>query len=312
MAGNFVSPAEGLVRALRRRLWIERVLWLALIGLLAALHFGAISGGRRAVLIAVNGEPVTVMASRADAHRLLDALKSPSGEAVGDVTFAEKVALHSVPASRNPIQSDSEAMKALAARLHPMVQAAAIVTSGEVVLALPDQQEAVKTLSAMLQHFSPRGEDITRYFKEEVKVETRSVPVGALYPTADAALERIVEASRPKVEYEVRPGDSAWKIAQMYGVPLSRLAGANPGLDLNRVRAGERLKIPGELPPITVIARKEIEEPVSDEPGAPTRKVRITYENGAETSHQVIGRSPRRATAFPRPGRRYGPGEIIR
>jgi LysM repeat protein len=312
MPGNFILPAEGLVRALRRRLWIERVIWLALIGLLAAVHFGALPGGRRVTLIAVNGDPVTVVASRADARRLLDALKSPSGEVIGDVTFAEKVASHSVSASRNPIQSDSEAMKALAGRLHPMVQAAAIVAGGEVVLALPNQQEAVKTLSAILQRFSPPGDSVTRYFKEEVKVETRSVPVGALYPTANAALERIIEASRPKAEYEVRPGDSAWKIAQKYSVPLSRLGGANPGMDLNRVRAGERLKIPGELPPITIIARKEIKEPISDEPGAPTRKVRISYENGAEVSRQVIGRPPRRTAAFPRPGRRYNPGEIIR
>ena len=312
MAGNFISPAEGLVRALRRRLWIERVFWLALIGLLAALHFGAVPGGRRVVLIAVDGDPVTVVASRADAHRLLDALKSPSGAVVGEVTFAEKVALHRVPASRNPIQSDSEAMKALAARLHPIVQAAAIIASDEIVLALPNEQEAVRTLSAILQRFSPRGENTVRYFKENVKIESRDVPVALLYPTADAALERIIEASRPKGEYEVRPGDSAWKIAQKYSVPLSRLAGANPGLDLNRVRAGARLKLPGELPPITVIARTEIEEPVSDELGAPTRKVRVIYENGAEVSRQVIGRPPRNRTALPRAARRYNPGEIIR
>lgn len=312
MAGSFITPAEGLARALRRRLWIERVVWLTLIGLLAGLHFGAVPGGRRAVLITVNGGPVTVVASRADARRLLEAVKSPSGEAVGDVTFAEKVALHSVPASRNPVQSDSEAMKALAARLHPVVEAAAIVANGQVVLALPDQQEAVKTLSAILQRFSPTGGDVTRYFREEVKVETRSVPVEVMYASAEAAVERVAEASRPKEEYEVRPGDSAWRIAAKHNVPLSRLAAANPEANMDRVIVGETLRIPGELPPITVIARRELEEPVSDEPGAPKRKVRILYENGAEMSRQVIGRPPRRVTDYSRAPRRYGGGGIIR
>jgi LysM repeat protein len=203
-------------------------------------------------------------------------------------------------------------MKALAAKVHPVVQAAAIVANGEVVLALPNQQEAVRTLSAILQHFSPSGDNVTRYFKEEVKIELRSVPLAAFYSNADAALARLEEASRPKGVYEVKPGDSAWKIAQEHGLALSRLAGANPGVDLNRVRAGARLKIPGELPPITVLARKEIAEPVGDEPGAPTRRVRISYENGAEVSRQVIGRPPRPSRALPRSARRYRLGEFIR
>ena len=307
MPGSFVSPSDMLLSSLRRRLWMERAFWLVVVGLLAAVHFGALPGGRRAVLIMVNGRPVTVVASRADAHRVLDELKGAAEAPAGEVTFPERVTFHSVPASRNPVQSDSEAMKALAAVVHPVVRAAAIVTNGEVVLGLPDQKEALKTLSAILRKFSPPG-----VFKEQVRVETRDVPPDKLYPSAEKALARIEQASAPKGEYEVRPGDSAWGIARKYNVPLSRLAAANPDANMDRVIAGERVKIPGELPPITVIARQEIEEQVGEGIGARTRRVRITYENGAVVSREVIGRPARRATAFTRPARRPGPGEVIR
>jgi LysM repeat protein len=314
MPDNFVSPSDLLVRQLRRRLWLERVFWLIIIGLAAAVHFGALPGGRRAILITANGQPVTVVGSRSEANRLLDDLRSPSSVPGAKVTFAETVALHSVPASRNPIQSDSEAMRALAAKLHPVVRASAIVTNGEVVLGLPDQKEAVRTLSDILRHFSPPGENTTVYFKEQVKIETRDVPPEKLYPNAEKALARIAEASAPKGEYEVKPGDSAWKIAQRFSVPLSRLGAANPEVDMNRVLAGQKLKIPGELPPLTVIARKEIEERLGEGPFAAARKIRITYENGAEVNREIVGRQQRRAPSGPprRTRSRRGAAEVIR
>ncbi|MFB3881462.1 MAG: LysM peptidoglycan-binding domain-containing protein [Armatimonadota bacterium] len=312
MPGNFVSPEEGQIRALRRRLWLERVFWVGVIGVIAAVHLGALPGGRRTVLVLVNGEPTAVVASRADAHRLLEEIKGSSQAPASEVTFLEKITLHGAPAERNPAQSDSEALKALLARVHPVVRAAAIVTNGEVVLGLPDQKEALKTLSAMLRKFSPPGGEAQVYFKGQVKVETREVPPDRLYPNAEAAIAKIEQDAQPKGEYEVRPGDSAWKIALEHDVPLSRLAAANPEVNMDRVIAGQRLKIPGELPPITVIARKEIEEPVSSEFGAPMRRVRITYENGAVVSREVIRRAPRRATASSRSPGRGDAGEAIR
>ncbi|MCJ7751176.1 MAG: hypothetical protein MUQ65_08790, partial [Armatimonadetes bacterium] len=49
--------------------------------------------------------------------------------------------------------------------------------------------------------------------------------------------------------------------------------------------------IPGELPPLTVIARREITEPVGSGASGRTRKVRITYENGVEVKRDSIGLS---------------------
>ncbi|NPV90620.1 MAG: LysM peptidoglycan-binding domain-containing protein [Firmicutes bacterium] len=44
--------------------------------------------------------------------------------------------------------------------------------------------------------------------------------------------------------YYVRYGDTAWGIAQEFGVDIDDLADANPGVDLNSLDVGERLCIP--------------------------------------------------------------------
>jgi len=291
--GQYVGPEE-MVRRLRRRLWLERVFWLLAFAAVAATYLGALPGGRRVTLIAADGQPVAVVASRSDAERLMHDLKALPGLPSDKVSFAQKVTLHSVPASRNPVASDSEAMEALSQKLTPVTRAAAILAGGEIVLALPTEEQAVTTLSMLLREFSPKGQVDTVdtvYFRENVKIDTRDVPPDVLYPSAEAAVAKIVEASSPRAEYKIKAGDSAWKIAREHDVTLGRLAAANPEADMNSVRLGEILKIPGELPPLTVIARAETTEELDPPGSGRTRKIRVTYENGVEVKREIIGRS---------------------
>jgi LysM repeat protein len=291
---------------LRRRLWLERAVFLAIVVLFLLFHLGVLPGGRRVCLVTLDGEPVAVVATRADAERMLNEIKSAargasaSGLEPNEVQFAQKVKLESVPAAHNPVQSDSEAIKALRSHLRMVVPAAAILANGEVVIALPDQGEAVRTLSLLLSEFAPPGPNLTVFFREKVKVEMRDVPPDKLFHSADEAVSRIAEAASSKVEHAVKPGESAWKIAQDYQVTLARLSQANPGVNLNSLRAGLKLKIPGPLPPLTVVARKEIQGQPGEGVSLPARKVRVTYENGVEVRREVIGRrAPARQVASP-------------
>ena len=295
MIGEGEAASE--VRGLRRRLWAERFVFAIMLGGVLAFHFGKLGGlgGKRACLIAVEGRPAAVLESRAEAERLLEEIKTASG-LPGAVRFSQKVALHRVPAGAHDVVGYAEAMKALASRLEPVVDASAIVVNGEVVLGLPTNREAVEVLSEVLREFSPPGEDVQATFKEKVKVETREVGAERFAPSAKEAVTRILKSTAPKGEHEVKPGETGWKIALTYGVALSRLEGANPEVNINKIRAGDRLKLPGELPPLTVVARRE----VTEETGPVRQRVRITYENGAEVRRDVIGRE--------RPAAREGAG----
>ncbi len=293
-------------RKLLRRLWIERIALLLLVAILLALYLGVLPGGRRVCLVSVDGEPTAVLASRAEAERLLEEVKAASGLPGEEVGFAQKVALDWVSAARNPVQSHREAMAALSAALQPTVRAAAILADGELVIALPDQGQAVRTLSLLLKHFSPPEADASTRFKEQVNVEMREVSPASLVRDPEEALQRIVAEAAPKAEHTVVRGESAWKIAREYDVALKRLAHVNPEVDLDALPAGVKLKIPGRLPPITVLARREIEEEVVEGIYRRTRKVRISYENGMEVKREVIG-GHRPVVAVPPPQRHREP-----
>jgi LysM repeat protein len=300
------AESELLIRRLKRRLWLERIVALAVIGAGAFIHFRGLPAGLRVCIIAVDGHPTAVVPSRSDAERILREIKAASGLPPEKVQFAQTVTFHSGSRSRNPVQSDAEAIGALSAVLQPVVQAAAVVADGEVVLALPTQDEAVRALSMLLREFAPADSGVRTFFKEQVKVDMRLVPVDRLVPSARAAVERIVRDAAPSRVHRVKAGDTAWKIAAQYDVQMSRLQQANPGVDLSRLRIGDKVKIPGKLPPVTVIARREIEETVGEGPLTRTQLVRITYENGVEVRREVIARrrpSPPPQAEAPREGR---------
>jgi hypothetical protein len=48
----------------------------------------------------------------------------------------------------------------------------------------------------------------------------------------------------PRKVYVLGPGDSAATVSMIYGVPVSALRAANPGMNLNRLRPGDTLNIP--------------------------------------------------------------------
>jgi len=288
---------EGAARGLRRRLWIERVFFVLVIAGVLALHYGKV-GGRRACLVAVDGKPIAVVASRSDADRLLEEVKKSVGVAA-EVSFNHKITFHPVNAAGQPVLSDAAAIAALSQKLQPVIQASAIVVNGELVIGLPDKTEALQALSSLLRELSPPIQGVQSSFKENVKIESRQVPADRFAPSATAAVERIMKAAAPKGSHEVRPGETGWKIALDYHVPVSRLAAANAGVNMNRIRAGDKLKIPGELPPVTVVARQDTKEEIA--PGV-SKTVRVTYENGVEVSRDVVARD--RPLKEPRESRR--------
>lgn len=303
MASQPAHQTEDPLHKLQRRLWIERAVLLALLAIFAGLYIGALPGGRRVCLISADDRPVTVVPTRGDAQRMLRQLKSSFKLPADKLHFGQRITFHLVSAARHPVQPDGEALDALAAELDVTARGAAVLANGEPIIALPDQAEAVRALSLILEEYSPSDPDVTTYFKEQVKVEMRDVPPDLMATSADDALQKIAEETAPRAEHKAKPGQSAWKIARDYHVSLKRLAYANPDVDLDHLRVGDRITIPGGLPPLTVMAKKEIEEPVGEGASARYEKVRITYENGMEVKREVIGRRPGAVLMGPPQGR---------
>ena len=76
-------------------------------------------------------------------------------------------------------------------------------------------------------------------------------PPAAVIPAARGARPRAAAAAagdEPSFEYTVRAGDSAWKIARgRFDIPPSELERLNPDVNWARLRAGQKIRIPGSV-----------------------------------------------------------------
>lgn len=97
--------------------------------------------------------------------------------------------------------------------------------------------------------------------------------------------------------YTVQPGDTMLKVAWKLGFPMWKILEANPGLDPDRLYAGQVLSIPSkdELLPLEVIPHKRIVISIS-------KQRLMVYENGKQIKKFVIStgidRSPTQPGVF--------------
>ena len=283
------SP-EGALRRLRRRLWLERVFFLAVIAGVAYCAFGPAGPSRSACLITADGKPVAVVTSEASAERLLEEYKRTAGDP-GQVSFLQEVTLHRVRAKGERVVTDSEALQAFATRLTRLLPAAGLYADGRLLVAFPDRAQAVDMLSFLLRELSPPDPDLTRAFRQQVKIREGRLPAEKVARSVQEAEDRFLQDIASRGSYRVARGDSASAIAARQHVRVADLARANPGRDFGRLREGEEIILPGSTPPVTVVAWKEIERPWGS---GLTQTVRITYENGVLQRERVVRRPPRR------------------
>ncbi len=268
--------------------WLRAVLFLLIVGAFLLHRIGPSARGRRVCEVSVDGRPVTVVKTQQQAEQLLDRLKRAHGPA-GKVEFAQKVSFRMVSASRHPVKGKKEAMAALSRHLKPLIEGAAILVDGEPIVALPTKAEAAKTLSLIQREFAPEGRGFTIVFKEKVEVKTERVPADRFAESAEEAMKKLKGNMAPAAAHKVKAGETAWQLARDAGVSLTAIASANPGVDISRLRVGDEIKIPGKGGGITVIATKDIQEPVGEGEDRRLRVVRLTYENGVLVSRETIG-----------------------
>lgn len=72
---------------------------------------------------------------------------------------------------------------------------------------------------------------------------------------SDTGATALPDEEAPGIRYAVAPGDSPAAIAERFGIPISALSRANPGLDPKALVVGQVLTIPGPAacpPPVAV------------------------------------------------------------
>lgn len=254
------------IRRLRRQLLVERVcIAAAALVLLAFWIAGQLAGCKSFIL--VDGKPVVCVPSERDARELLDEIKTDTGLDPNEIQFRQSVTVARAPRDAQPV-SRHKALGVVRRVVSPVAPRWAILVNGKPVVAVPDRETAGETLDLAKLRFGKLVPNLAEepQFKEEVRVEVASVDTSVFRKTAEEAVKLLFDTPGRSVSeefYTVRRGDIAGSIATRQGMKLEDLWAMNPGINLNRLQIGDRLRVgrkdDSSRPGLTVVVRDRSE-----------------------------------------------------
>jgi LysM repeat protein len=309
------APPDPLIGRLRRRLWIERGFFSAvLLAIGTSYAYPRLYPDAWAVYL--DGRPVTAAKSRPALTSALQRVeaayaKNPTASAV-----AARAQIRRVDPARVPLTDLRSAESRLRTEWQSRLAQAVIYIDGDAVVALPDQADAESVLDRVKAAYSVEGLELETppTFKEkvEVRLEPASDEIRADADAATALLKG--EGAEKEGTHEVEDGETAWTIARRYELSVSDLKQLNPGVNLGRLHLGDRLVVSdAAAPPLTVVAdARKVRDVLVDfptevrrspqmflgkrvlqQPGKPGRgqaTYRVHLENGKPQSEEIVKR----------------------
>jgi hypothetical protein len=311
------SP-ESQARRLRRRLWLERALFVLMLGGLGGawaypLVFPTVWA------VSVDGVPVVALEQRELAASIARRLQRGDQEVGADGAAqppARRVAVVAADPTQVDVADEDGAFRALTPVLGLAELRAVIRVQGAVVAALPTEHAAEQALVDLKARFAAGARELEAApeFKEVVTVRLEPAARGLWCETPADAVQRLLYGrSDGTTLHTVDRGETAAEIAGRYGLDRQELRELNPGVTLDPLRAGARVRIARpRTPTVTVVTRLRIaeERPLPfpsvtqpdrtlyvgkrgvRHPGRPGRErviYRVRCENGKEVGREACG-----------------------
>ncbi|PZN09650.1 MAG: peptidase M23 [Bacillota bacterium] len=147
-------------------------------------------------------------------------------------------------------------VEALAERLRAaatfLTRATVLMVDGEEVAALPSRAAAESVLEQLKRRYAQQVERSARGGRVDVRkvqireriqlVERDGVPADQVRDAVEVATLLMGGTEKPRV-HVVREGESPWTIASANGITVEELLAANPGIDPERIKPGEELRL---------------------------------------------------------------------
>lgn len=308
---------EVVIARLRRRLWIERGLFLATLLVLAGVWLYPIVFPS-VWAVYVDNRPLVALRDREAMLAVLEEVKREgAGTAVG-VTFLQAVRVGSINPSRVEVTDAHTAAERLAAIVKLKAPRGVIYVDGQAVVALPDEAQANAVLEEIKSAFATTLDSVDAPPSFAQKVEVRAEPAEQeAWADKETALGLLRgEEAAEGNQHTVKRGETAVGIAEQYELTADELARLNPKVDIKHLRPGVKLEVsPADPPLLTVVTEGRSTETlptpfttvtktspklyvgkrIVKRPGKPGKQ-RITYrvrcENGQVVHRDVMERTP--------------------
>jgi len=212
---------------------------------------------------------------------------------------------------------ESELAKNIQQAVEVKIDAYAIVVDGEPACFLKTYEEAQEVLERVMNPYRSMVEQSENTVLEDIgfKESVEITPETVLYSNivdVDKAFKIVTTGTAEVQEYEVKEGDTLWSIARQHDMRVTDIQAANPDLDTEIIRPGQKLKLQALKSLVTVVTREKVtyteeipfntvtkntsdlykgEKKVEQEGQKGEKKIEVyvTKENGVEVSREKIG-----------------------
>lgn len=173
-----------------------------------------------------------------------------------DIYFKEIQTDFSLPTDEKSLK------KALEKAVVIYTDAYAIVVDGSDVCYLKTQQEAVQVLDSIKLPYIQEVEDMENTeldkaeFKETVNIQQKAVLHYSIVDVEKA--KRIITTGAEDIEeYEVKEGDTLWNIARQNDMRVEEILAANPDINSDTIKPGQKIKLQSVKTLITTVTREK-------------------------------------------------------
>lgn len=230
--------------------------------------------------IAINGQRIAVLKTKAEAENALRIVLAEKGKPAGQIAFTkDQVSFDPVRVKEYEINTEGSAEKALGGKLNLFVKGYIISANGNNLFTLASMTQADAVLQKLKDNYTQASDQRkieSVNFEEKVAVTEVDVKPEQV-SSSDKVLSDLLKGRVSTVSYKIQPGDTLWTIARHNDMMIQDLVDGNPGLsDQALLQIGQTLSIVKVQPYLSVIVK-----------GTETRQETIPYNTVYRTDYNL-------------------------
>jgi murein DD-endopeptidase MepM/ murein hydrolase activator NlpD len=171
-----------------------------------------------------------------------------------EISIGSQITYSKARASAKDLISSQALEQAIRDKVNYTVQSFSILANGNSIAAFKTKAEAEKVLETVKEAYVSK-EDMAKYkeiaFAEKVEIKQEFNNKGEIIPAEEAAAFILKGTNEEKI-HTVSEGESIWSISRKYNISIDNLQKANPKLNPDKIKIGQKINLIVPKPLVSV------------------------------------------------------------
>lgn len=205
----------------------------------------------------VKGKFVAIVAKKSDALQAVDEMKKELEKDYGvkALDISKDIEFKRVHVDKEKITKERKIIDILKTKINMQVKAVAINIDGKNITFVKDKKVAEKVLKSLKTPYGDSTKDNKVEIIQKVGIKNQVVEISKLKNDKEA-LNFLLQGSEKLETYEILEKDTAWGISKKLGIKIKSLEDANPNINLEKIKPGQKINLAVSKPYINIKVTK--------------------------------------------------------